>query len=531
MRILFFLTILSVLFGPFVYAQPPETFITSFDPNPDNMFQVDKGKAIWSMDHFVYVINGFVKEEGGRKDQIFKIDANTRQIVKVIEFEGPQGDIVITANAITSDNYILLTGEWLDYSAGFTMRMFLAKLTPDLETVWIQYYPDLMITFLYSEGVAETEAGDYLIYLAEGYGPPPHDHSELRVIKTDTSGTILFNKVLTDTFNVTYGHADLTPSADGNFYVSSKVQDYYVDPLNGTLTVNSILHKIDPDANQLWTKTLGFVKYDIQAPICTSLSGGGGAVMWTNDTLTVDPDIPYQFVLMQGFDPEGNPSWKHEWSQWGFRTVNCILEAGNGDILGVGHYEREGWPNRGKGWFFRTNSTGELLWERFYSDSLIRPWSPLMEVLDICEMDDGRIAGTGYVLDTNSVQGSFNFNVVLLVLDSMGCQVPGCAGANQYIVSVSEPLFRLPELPVLSVFPNPSSGAFSVTLPQALAARNRPRELRCYDQSGRLLGQYDWPLSSDPFHAEDIPGADGPCYLLLFERHRPVASGKIIIQR
>lgn len=531
MRTLLICTVFSLLLGLGAFAQTPESFITSFDPNPDNMFQADKGYIILSIGNNVYVTNGFVKEEGGRKNQIFMIDANTRQIVKVVEFEGPQGDLAIIACTVTQDQHILLTGEWRDYNAANTMRMFLAKLTPDLEIVWIKYYPDLAATYLYSDDVEETVNGDYLIYLVEGIGPWPHSGAELRVIKTDTMGNILFNKMLIDTFSRTYGHGDITRTNEGNFYVSSRVQGYYTDPLNGTKIFTGILHKIDPDANQLWTKTLGYVNFDIQAPVCISLSGGGGAVMWMDDTLTVDPDIAWDFILMQGFDPEGNPTWKREWNRWGYRVVNRILEAGNGDILGLGYYERGGWPNRGKGWLFRTTSSGELLWERVYSDSLIRPWSPLMELFDLCEMDDGRIAATGYVADTNSVEGALNFNVVLLVLDSMGCVEPGCSGSTQYVVSTSEPLFRLADLPVLSVFPNPSSGAFSVALPQTLASLNRPRELRCYDQGGKLLRQFDWPGLTETLHIPDFSEPQGVYHLLLFEGHRPIASAKIMIQR
>jgi hypothetical protein len=222
MRFLPIYLLLFVLPGWHLPAQPTETFMTSFDPHPEDI-RVDKGYVIWSIGDFVYLINGFLNDMGRRQQQLFKIDANTKEIVKMVEFVGPQNDIVIIANTITSDQHILLTGEWLDYDAGNIMRMFLAKLTPDLETVWINYYPNLSTEYLYSDDLTETEAGDYLIYLTEGIGPWPHTSAKLRIIKTDTLGNILFNKVLVDTFLSTNGFGDITPTHDGNFLVSSNV--------------------------------------------------------------------------------------------------------------------------------------------------------------------------------------------------------------------------------------------------------------------------------------------------------------------
>ncbi len=107
-------------------AQPGETFITSFDPNPQNMFQADKGTNIWSIGNYIYLTNGYVNAQGGGSQQIFKINASTREIVKQIVLEGPKGDIRFAERGgywITSDNYILITGQWHDYAMGVTRAM------------------------------------------------------------------------------------------------------------------------------------------------------------------------------------------------------------------------------------------------------------------------------------------------------------------------------------------------------------------------------------------------------------------------
>jgi hypothetical protein len=513
-------------------AQPGSTFITSFDPNPQNMFQADKGKAIWSIGKYVYVINGFVKNgNGDRKNQVFMIEADTRQIVKEIEFDGPQGDMAITAYWITSDGYILLSGEWRDKAANFTMRMFLAKLNPDLEIVWINYYPDLSANYLYSEGITETANGNYFLYLAEAPAPEPHPTSELSVIKTDTSGNILMYKMLTDTFTQTAGYGDITPTDDGFFLISSYAIDYYYHPVLGTYRYIAFLHKIDAEGNQLWTRSLNYAKINNQPPHSTSLAGGRGAVVWMKDTITVDPEIAWNFILLNGFDSDGNVTWTHEWNKWPYKIITRIKEASNGDIIGTGFYGAGGLPNKGKGMVFRLSDSGELRWERHYSDSLLRPWAPQMELLEVCEMEDGRIAATGLVFDYNGEGVPWNPNVVLLVVDSEGCLVPGCAGATQYVTATSEPIFKFDNLPALGFSPNPSSGPTLVSLPESLAAAGGAFELRCYAANGQLLERYDWSSGAPTIQVND-QRTDGLCYLFLFDkRGLPVASGKLLFNR
>lgn len=524
--------IFTILIGFVASAQPNETFITSFDPNPLNKFQADKGYSIWSIGKYVYVLSGFVNYDlGGRKNQIFMVDADTRQVVEQIEFEGPQGDMAVTAYWVTSDQHILLTGEWLDKNSAFTMRMFLAKLTPNLEIVWINYYPDLTANYLYSEGIAETEEGDYIIYLMDAPPPAPHTKGELRVIKTDTSGTVLLSKMLVDTFTLTVGYGDLTPIDDSHFLISSLAKGYYYHPVLGTYLNIAVLHKIDTDANQVWTKTLNYAKIDNQPPHSTSLTGGGGVAVWMKDTITNDPEIAWNFILMYGIDDNGNHTWTREWNKRPYRIITRIKQADNGDVLGAGFYDSGGWPNKGKGWLFRTTNTGELIWERHYSDSLLRPWSPQLELLDLCEMADGRIAATGIVFDSNGVAEPWNPNVVLLVIDADGCLEPGCTGQTQYVTSLLEPIFKLPDLPILGISPNPAAGPVFISLPETFASSSRAYELRCYAPNGQLLKRFDWPSGTPSLRIDDWK-ADGICYLFLFDqRGYPIASGKMIFHR
>jgi hypothetical protein len=504
-----------------VSAQPDTTYVTSFDPNPADMYQTDKGKLLWSFGDYVYVVNGFVKPDWGRKNQVYKINANTLEIEKEIALEGPQGDMTITAYVVTEDGHIVVTGEWRDYAANNVMRMFLAKYTADLEEVWTRYYPDFAETSLYSEGIVETETGDYLFYLSNQVDP---SYSELRVLKTDSSGYLFsLDTFLPDTLFTTYGHGNLVPTTDGNYLVSSKGVHY------GDYDINTgVVHKMDTWGNPLWTWHLPFIPYDRQPPVCTWLPDGGGVLMWMDDTISTNPNIARFYRYMQGFDADGNLTWRRDWLLQRYQFVNNLKTLENEDIIGLGHYYEASY-DAGKGWIFRTTSEGELLWQRAYSDSLLRPWSIQMELFDVTELDDGRLAATGYVLDSTDIEGVFNSNVVLLVMDSLGCVEPGCTGVKQYFVSTSEPLFSPVPLSVLQVYPNPTEGPFTVVLPPELRARQQ-LELRLYDASGRMLRRLPWPALAQSMDVSESLWAEGVYRLLLFAGPQPVASAQLIIQ-
>ena len=146
---------------------------------------------------------------------------------------------------------------------------------------------------------------------------------------------------------------------------------------------------------------------------------------------------------------------------------------------------RPGVPgSRGRGWLFRASPQGDVLWERYYSDSLQRPWAPRMQFIDMCEMDDGRIAATGIAYDKND-QGWINPNILLVVLDENGCLELGCDQTHYYLTSGVKTVFSLPPLPFLHVWPNPAAEAFRVQVPGSVWTGKNDLTLAAYDVQGR----------------------------------------------
>ncbi len=532
MRIFLGLLIFLILHHQtFLVAQPGEPFVLSFDPHLQSPFKPDKGYCIWSFGNDIYVINGYVTtDEYDRKNQLFKINADTKQIVGSVDLEGIDGDLAVTAYCVTSDGNMLLTGEWRQDATG-VMRLFLTKLTPDLDTVWMHHYPDLLPdTYLYAEGLAETDEGDYLIYVAESTTPPLHTAGELRVLRTDSVGTIELSKLLVDTFTQTYGFGDLVKTNDGHFLISSFVIDYYSVPILGVFRYTALLHKIDENANQIWSKTLNYSTTDRQKPWCAPRMDGG-AVVWRKDTFpaAAPPELLPGFSLLYGFNSDGEIEWQREWNTKGYWFMNRIIEAANGDLIALGFFDLEN--QSGKGILTRLSSeTGEVLWERHYSDSLIRPWAKYIDLLDVCELADGRIAACGTVLDTNA-QGYLNPNVVVLVFDENGCLEPGCSGQEQYVSGLFTPITAAPSLPVLEINPNPAAGPVRIQLPGHDVGSPSEYEVRCFAADGRWSTSLPWEPQTTTLDLGAHGAPSGTYFILLYQNGRPVATGRFIFTK
>jgi hypothetical protein len=533
-----YFVVISLLCFAKSLAQPFDTYLTTFDPNPQFPYGYDNSANIWSINDYIYVTNLFGDGIGNRQAQIFKINANSREIIKQVNLEGPQIDIATSGRGgycITADKHILLTGEWRDYENA-RMRTFIAKFDKDLNLIWVNYYQDIFEFHAYGDAVAETPSGDIMLYLTEGIPFLPSEpwisgENLTRILKTNAQGNILFNKIIPDTVSQAVGYGHLSQMEDGNYLLSSQLVGLnYYDEMLGLFRYNTLLHKIDDEGVPIWSRLVNYsLSGLIQEPTSTSLPNGGGAVMWSRDTFGAPSEIKSSFQELNRIDNDGNTLWRHAWLDQSLRYFYRIISAANGDILGVGAYFHND-DEKGKAVIFRASQDGELLWERHYSDSIQRPWSPYMEMFDICELADGRIAATGVVFDTNAV-GSLNPNIAVLVVGDDGCLESGCTEVNQYITSIFEPLTQTRQLPQLICAPIPASAFISVKLPIAtIVPLSQEPMLRAYNAQGSLLTEIPWRAGIDAVQI-DVSGWSLGVYQLLFlADRRPLFSSKIIVQ-
>lgn len=453
-------------------------FFKVLDPHPDNPYQYDKADNVIATDSCYFLVDGFVNAAGKRNQKILKTTLEGI-VLDTITLTGLFDDLAIAdggGHYITHDGYILFTGEWFNPETG-KMGAFLIKMDADLNVIWSQYYSNPVGDGnYYGASVVETDDGqNYLLYAST---------QRTYLLKTDTSGTLQWSKVIPDEVPGSI-NGNMIKTHDGHVLITTYVYDYN-NP--GSADYTASMAKVDYDGNLVWRKDVDNYTSagEQQEPMATLLHNGGFAVMWANDSI---PWIPYvtqaYFPSLYILDSNGVKQHELRFNRYGIRSVFGLTTASNGDIIGAG-FNVEALSEREKGWLFRATPEGNILWERSFSDSLQRPWSPIF-FYDVSETSDGNIICGGQIEDVIpgvDINAERNVNMVILVTDSEGCLLPGCSGGLQYITAA--PDLRVPQpLQWLEVAPNPAQEMLRVRIP--FVSSEIRVHLELHDALGRMV--------------------------------------------
>lgn len=150
--------------------------------------------------------------------------------------------------------------------------------------------------------------------------------------------------------------------------------------------------------------------------------------------------------------------------------------------------------------------------------------------VNMTELDDERIAITGWAIDSTDYPGAdgMNSNVLLLILDSIGCLVPGCEGEEQIITSTEGwQVIHSTPLAALQVSPNPASDYVYLRWPQGVPISGRPYQLLVYDDMGRQVWSASW--HGDPQWIDTNSWPSGYVTMVCLQEGQPVASTRILI--
>jgi hypothetical protein len=443
----------------------------------------------------------------------------------------------MVTGSVTSDGSIVFTGEWLDYTT-FLMRTFIAKYNTDLELEWMNLFPELdsLGIKFYAYGISETNDGDFLIVQSlDDPSKGPWDRQSLGIIKTDAHGELIFNKILPDTFDTMAGYGNLTATDDGHFIITA-FAERIINPFGHFV---GLMHKIDADGNIVWSQKELEDGGSSQIPLSSILPDGGAVMAYSVDSAIIFDDGYWlnNFNVVYGYDGEGNNLWRRDWIHriiYNTRLMD-LSPAKNGDVLGCGYWGRD--SGKGTlGWLFRLNpETGEPLWERHYSDSL--NWPPTMKkdpilLWRILELEDGRLALTGWKIDSTDYPGSadgLNSNVLLMVLDSMGCLTPGCDGIDQVISSMDDwTVVGHQKLSPLLISPNPARGSMSIRWPIESGSVSIGKDLlEIYDMQGQRKYSDKWDRNNLEISLSGWPA--GQYTVLCLNDGVPVAGTRVVV--
>ncbi len=388
----------------------------------------------------------------------------------------------------------------------------------------------------YGTDVCVTPEGDILMYGDYSrYENGDWQETECYVLKTDANGNLLWYKEIKDDYLGTLAYGNLTPTSDGNYIASTLAR--YPLPTGNWMRVYYQYVKINGDGDVLWKKVLIDVPNDNQLPFTAATTDGGFVTAMQKDTFLAD----------KGFGPFRNLRWydqnevlkkEYHWNNWSYRySTNDLLTTQNDEIIAVGIVVTD--AGRGQSFIERYSAEGELIWERIYNDSLARPWQgAFLAFVSVTELDDHRFAITGIVTDSVDTVAHpnwppLNFNVLFVVLDSLGCLEPGCDGVLQVITALENFQELAPlDVPLLRLSPNPAADHVVVQLPEQTRSQLDRGVLTCYDLQGRMVQTWSWPQNNSNQMDLDLTGLSmGSYFLVLTNGGYPVGSGKLIIQR
>jgi hypothetical protein len=511
----------GVLFYGMTFAQLPPLYKV-IDPNPDNPYQIDVADNILQIDTHTYIYYRYFNTVSITEGGIMKLNQKG-EIQKHILLQDNRGGLGFSgggAYCLTKDTFILFTGQLYDQEKK-RQSIFLIKLTPQLEVVWTKYYGNPNRDY-YCTSVTETTDGRYMIFASDGYNNV--NIRWLRLLSTDTAGTLLWDRIIPDTFSWS-ANGNMISTTDGNLLFTAanyrEEEDHYGCQMIKTNTEGKII----------WQRSLPFMRFNIEEPMSTPMPDGGSVLMWAKDTSLWIPGVAGgELPVLRRYSSDGEWLWETGWHR-GYHRVFRIITAANGDIIGGG-FRVPSFDANDYAWMFRVNPEGKVLWNRFFCDSLQRPWT-FMGIYDLAETAEGNIVATGRVRDTIQGGDDVNSNLFFLRTGPDGCLNGNCSDSTQYITIVKEPGRRglFGPLPNLRVAPNPVSTILHVTLPES---SEKQRHLEWYSLSGRLMHNIDLSENSSEQRTLSISVPtvpDGLYWLVLREAGRPVAKQSIIIKK
>ncbi|WMW23965.1 hypothetical protein RE474_07590 [Methanolobus sediminis] len=286
---------------------------------------------------------------------------------------------------------------------------FLYEVGSDGNIVWSTYFGGDQDD--YFTAVVEDGEGDYLALgntASTGSGK-----RDALMVKVDSNGNEVWDRTFYEDSSII---SSAQKTSDGNLILAGMRAPLIT--AGGNLM--GLLIKVDPEGNELWSKTFGpgwIRKYDyfntvqetpegefIMAGLTTSFSSSNMEDGW----------------LVKA-DSEGNELWNKSFGDVDLDMLNSVTSCSDGGYITVGKSKPYG-QSLFNAWAVKTDKDGNLLWEKRYfegSESFSN---------SIIEVPDGNYVIVGSVgnIHEGSVKASFgvdNYQGFLMKIDENGDEV------------------------------------------------------------------------------------------------------------
>jgi len=338
-----------------------------------------------------YAIAGYTYSFGVGYTDAWLIKTNLKGSVLWNETYGGPGPEEAHAIIQNDDGGFTFAGTEGSSGLGFLCG-WLARTGSDGNVLWSQAYGLRWVDYTFA--MIKTNDGGYaLAGFTSWFGL---DDKDFWLIKTDSNGNMLWN--------TTYGGAlgdearSLIQTSDGGYALVGTTYSF------GAGSGDFWLVKTDSVGNLQWNQTYGGANDDYAYSIIQTGDGGYALAGYTDSFGAGGRD----FWLVKT-DSAGNIQWNQTYGGTGYDEARSLIRTGDGGYAIVGYTESFG-AGYADGWLIKTDSSGNVLWDRTYggaSDDFVTA---------IIEADDGGYAMAGY---TKSWEPS-GYNFWLIKTDDEG---------------------------------------------------------------------------------------------------------------
>jgi type IX secretion system substrate protein len=421
---------------------------------------------------------------------------------------------------ILSDGTFAVSAETFDS----TLKTMLIKYNSTGDTLFTReyfnpYFPEQF--FMQPRGgVAPTKDGGFVI---NNWIRASEPNANIYVIKTDSLGNVIWNKILGD--SKWDRPASILTTEGGNIIVGGiKTND---NMTTENYSYQTYITQLD---------SIGNIEWQYLSPIDSGLRDAANDMMLSDDgSLAVasgagteldrpSVNVVYFDKYVFKLNPDGEIEWELTFKDPELtsvsRTTNLIqLSNGSGFLLaGMAHVKLSPILGSVMGWIAKITPEGDSTWIRRYA--FLDQQSSAHTIYDLKETPDGGFILCGEARDYSGTD-SIPQQAWLLKLDEYGCLVPGCYTATE------EPAGGEPAIS-LAIYPNPASDYLNFYLRTLRPVREA--SFRIVNAEGRLMKTFQ---SDRPGATYIVPVWDWPAgvYFLQYVEEGVVrASEKFVKQ-
>lgn len=413
----------------------------------------------------------------------------------------------------TSDGGYAISGSVED-SLGTSALLIKFDLNGD--SIWSRLYGDPIIPGFeatYFRACVQLPDHGYII---TGGCAVIYGDEDILLVRTDSSGNMIWYQQYGDSMIVEDG-GSIALLPDGGFLVGFQWQDVY--HLN---TADPGMLKVDSLGNQVWRKLYGGNFDDFGCAVAVSQDGNylsAGTYALSEPA----PGYPLQKICIFKTDTSGNIIWEGKYSEALMTGEGCTIdELEDGTIIASGHGGFDDDLNT-QGYIIKVDQDGDSIWMRrynYYPDNE----GYLNDLYGLHLTNDNGIIFTGYVLGYPEWEQS----MWVQKLDSIGCDSVKC-----------DTTVGLPQLPQfsgysgISVYPNPATDRVIINLrhyrPDFFS--HSTRHLEFYNMFGEKMAETEMTLFRETY-IQDVTDFPPGLYLVLInDGHRVLWREKFMVAR